>query len=120
MTTASAAGRRPSRGQCWLETLVLGAGLPVAIWFLPKLISFSFAAALHGSPEQRFFYLVPGVAAEWLFVAGLWFALRRRGERFKDLGVWRVGTWPAWVLALPCGAIDRQQLAAVSKHACSD
>jgi membrane protease YdiL (CAAX protease family) len=30
----------------------------------------------------------------------LWLVLRRRGLSFYDLGVWRLGTWPAWVFAL--------------------
>jgi membrane protease YdiL (CAAX protease family) len=107
MTTASEAGKSPGRGRCWFESLVLGAGIPLAIWGASRLISFSFAAAVDGSPEERFFYwLIAGVATEWLFVAGLWFALRRRGERFKDLGIWRLGTWPAWLLALSLAALS--------------
>jgi membrane protease YdiL (CAAX protease family) len=90
-----------SRLQCWGESLILGLGIPSAIWLVSKLISVSIPAAVHGSPEQRFFFwFSAGVVVEWLFVIGLWFVLRRRGLSFADLGVWRLGTWPAWVVAL--------------------
>jgi membrane protease YdiL (CAAX protease family) len=93
----------PSSGQfrCWAESLVLGLGIPSVIWTISKLISTSIPAAVHGSPEQRFlFWISAGVIVEWLFVVGLWFVLRHRGLSFGNLGVWRLGTWPAWVMAL--------------------
>ena len=78
-----------SRLQCWVESLILGLGIPSAIWAVSKLISVSVPAAVHGSPEQRFFFwFSAGVVVEWLFVIGLWFVLRRRGLSFIDLGVW--------------------------------
>jgi membrane protease YdiL (CAAX protease family) len=84
-----------------VESLILGLGIPAAIWIISKLISFFIPAAVHGSPEQRFLlWILGGVIVEWVFVFGLWFVLRNRGSSFKDLGVWRVGTWPAWLMAL--------------------
>jgi membrane protease YdiL (CAAX protease family) len=89
------------RLQCWGESLILGLGIPSAIWAVSRLISVSIPAAVHGSPEQRFFFwLSAGVVVEWLFVVGLWFVLRHRGLSFRDLGVWRLGIWPAWFVAL--------------------
>ena len=97
----------PGRLQCWVESLILALGIPAAIWAVSKLISVSIPAAVHGSPEQRFvFWLSGGVVVEWLFVIGLWFALRSRGLSFRDLGVWRLGTWPAWVVALIFAALS--------------
>jgi membrane protease YdiL (CAAX protease family) len=93
----------PSSGQflCWAESLILGLGIPSSVWVISKLISTSIPAAVHGSPEQRFlFWLSAGVIVEWLFVVGLWFVLRLRGLSFKNIGVWRLGTWQAWVVAL--------------------
>jgi CAAX protease family protein len=96
-----------SRLQCWVESLILGLGIPSAIWAVSKVISVSIPAAVHGSPEQRFFFwFSAGVVVEWLFVIGLWFVLRRRGLSFTDLGVWRLGTWPAWVVALLLAALS--------------
>jgi len=46
------------------------------------------------------------MVAEWAFVAAVWFMLRRRGSSFKDLGVWRIGTWAAWFLALLLAAVS--------------
>jgi membrane protease YdiL (CAAX protease family) len=93
--------------QCWVESLILGLGIPSAIWAISKFISVSIPAAVHGSPEQRFFFwFSAGVVVEWLFVIGLWFVLRRRGLSFTDLGVWRLGTWPAWVVALLLAALS--------------
>ena len=34
---------------CWLESLILGLGVPAAIWVVSKLISISVPAAVHGS-----------------------------------------------------------------------
>jgi membrane protease YdiL (CAAX protease family) len=101
-TMESAAITQPSgRWQCWIESLTLGLGIPTSIWLFSRFITSSVPAAVHGSPEQRFFFwFISGVIVEWLFVVGVWFLLRHRGSSFKDLGLWRVGTWSAWLLAL--------------------
>lgn len=97
----------PGRLLCWVESLILALGVPAAIWGVSKLISISVPAALHGSPEQRFLlWISAGVVVEWLFVIVLWFALRSRGLSFKDLGVWRLGTWPGWIVALLFAALS--------------
>jgi membrane protease YdiL (CAAX protease family) len=91
----------PGRLLCWLESLILSLGVPAAIWVVSKLISLSIPAAVHGSAEQRFLlWILAGVIVEWVFVVAVWFVLRTRGFSFKDIGVWRLGTWPAWVIAL--------------------
>lgn len=89
------------RLQCWVESLLLGLGMPAAIWAVSRLLTLSIPAAVHGSPEQRFFYwLIAGAIVEWLFVAVLWFVLRRRKLSLSSFGVWRFGTWSAWLVAL--------------------
>jgi membrane protease YdiL (CAAX protease family) len=98
-----------SSGQlvCWLESLIVGLGIPAAIWIVSKLISLSIPAAVHGSPEQRFLlWILGGVIVEWVFVVVIWFVLRTRGSSFEDIGVWRLGTWPAWVIALLFAALS--------------
>lgn len=95
------------RHPCWVDSLVLALGIPVGIWVVSRLISASFPAAVHGSPEQRFFFwFIAGVIVEWLFVVAFWFVLRRRRTSFAAMGVWRFGTWPAWVLALSLAALS--------------
>ena len=97
----------PSQLLCWVESLILALGIPSAIWAVSKLISLSVPAAVHGSSEQRFLlWILGGVIVEWLFVIVLWFVLRTRGYSFKDLGVWRLGRWPAWVVALLLAALS--------------
>ena len=92
---------------CWLESLIVGLGIPAAIWIVSKLISLSVPAAVHGSAEQRFFFwMLGGGIVEWGFVAAVWFLLRTRGSSFKGIGVWRLGTWPAWVMALLFAALS--------------
>lgn len=77
------------------------------IWIVSKLISFSVPAAEHGSPEQRYLlWILGGAIVEWAFVVALWFVMRKRGSSFKSLGVWRLGTWPAWVMALLFAALS--------------
>jgi len=77
MTIATESGSRPYRNRCWLESVILGLGIPAAIWWCQKSFPW-LAAARHGSSEERFFYwFIPGVVVEWLFVAGLWVVLRR-------------------------------------------
>ena len=86
---------------CWVESLILGLGIPAAIWVLSRLISSYVPAATSGSPAQRFLlWILGGVLVEWVFVAAVWSVLRKRGSSFKDIGVWRPGTWSGWVLAL--------------------
>lgn len=95
------------RSRCWLEALVLALGVPAAIWAFSKIVMAVVPLATTGTPEQRWvLWLVGGVAAEWTFVVGLWIVLRRRGSSFRNLGVWRVGTWPGWVVALAAGALS--------------
>lgn len=87
--------------RCWMESLILAFGIPTGIWALSKLITLSIPAAVHGSPGQRFLLSITGVlATEWLFVAALWITLRSRGLSLRQLGVWRMGTWPAWIVAV--------------------
>jgi membrane protease YdiL (CAAX protease family) len=96
-----------SRLRCWVESLVLGLGIPSAIWVVSKIIAVSIPAAVHGSPEQRFFFwFIAGVIVEWTFVVGVCLVLRRRGLSFKELGVWRIGSWPAWLVALLFAALS--------------
>jgi hypothetical protein len=85
----------------------LGLGIPATIWSLSKLIASFIPDAVSGSPEQRFFFwFIAGVIAEWLFVIGVWFLLENRRLSFKDLGVWRKGSWSEWVLALVLAALS--------------
>jgi membrane protease YdiL (CAAX protease family) len=100
-------GSRISRSRCWVEALLVGLGMPAAIWVTNKVIYYSIPAAVHGSHEQRFLWSILGVAiVEWATVIVLWFVLRARGSSFFDIGVWRTGTWPAWVLALGIAALS--------------
>lgn len=100
--SAIAAPGKPSvRVQCWIESLILALATPIAIWGVSKLISISLPLASHGSPERRFLlWSAEGAVVLWAFVIVLWFVLRRRGLSFRLLGVWRLGTWPAWGLAV--------------------
>jgi len=91
----------------WTEFAILGLGLPAAIWLASKLIKLSIPAATHGSPAERFLWWIAGPAiAEWLFVLGVVLVLRHRQRSLKDMGVWRVGNWKAWVMALPFAALS--------------
>jgi hypothetical protein len=92
---------------CWAESLILGLGIPFGIWAVSRLIALSIPAALHGSREQRFLlWILGGVIVEWSFVIVLWFLLRTRESSFRELGVWRLGTWPAWLLASLIAALS--------------
>jgi membrane protease YdiL (CAAX protease family) len=92
---------------CWVESLTLGLGVPSGIWAVSRLISLYIPVAVHGSPEQRFLlWILGGVIVEWSFVILLWFLLWARQSSFKDLGVWRLGTWAAWTLALLTAALS--------------
>src|SRR5690242_3105751 len=100
-SAVAALENRSGRIRCWVESLVLALGSPLAIWVVSRLISFEIPASSHGSPEQRFLIWASGGAAVlWSFTIALWFVLRSRRLSFHDLGVWRLGTWPAWVVAL--------------------
>ncbi|HEX9309783.1 MAG TPA: CPBP family intramembrane glutamic endopeptidase [Gemmatimonadaceae bacterium] len=107
VSAATGAGRQASRVMCWIEFLILGLGLPATIWIVSKIITLSIPAALHGSPGQRFLLWITGPSiAEWLFVIGVALVLRRRGLSFRNLGVWRIGNWLAWLIALSFGALS--------------
>jgi membrane protease YdiL (CAAX protease family) len=95
------ASHSAGRLRCWLKSLILGLGIPAGIWVVSGVISLSIPSAVHASPEERYFlWLSAGVIVEWLFVLALWIWIRNRGSSFANLGVWRFGTWPAWVIAL--------------------
>jgi hypothetical protein len=102
-----AVSRFSDRVRCWVESLVLALGSPLAICGVSRLISFSIPAASYGSPEQRFLiWASKGAVVLWSLVIVLWLVLRSRGLSFHDLGVWRLGTWPAWVLAFLFAALS--------------
>ena len=85
----------------WTEFVILGLGLPAAIWIAAKLIKLSIPAATHGSPGERFLWWIAGPAiAEWLFVLGVVLLLHQRQVSLSDIGAWRVGNWKAWVFAV--------------------
>ena len=91
----------------WTEFVIMGLGLPAASWLASKLIKLSIPAATHGSPGERFLWWITGPAiAEWLFVLAVVLVLRRRQLSLKDIGVWRVGNWKAWVFALAFAALS--------------
>jgi membrane protease YdiL (CAAX protease family) len=92
---------------CWIESLILGLGVPAAIWVVSKIISVSVPAAVHGSLASRFLlWILGGVIVEWSFVIALWFVLRNRRSSFRELGVWSFGRWSAWVVALLFAALS--------------
>ena len=45
---------------CWVESLILGLGVPAGIWVVSRLISLYVPAAVHGSREQRFLFWILG------------------------------------------------------------
>ena len=97
----------PSRLLCWTESLILGLGTPAAIWVVSRIISLSVPAAIHGSLASRFLlWILGGVIVEWSLVIALWFVVRSRRSSFRDLGVWGLGTWTAWVMALLFAALS--------------
>jgi membrane protease YdiL (CAAX protease family) len=106
-TTVPGVRNVPSRPRCWIESGVLAFGAPAVIWAVSKVITSYVPAALHGTPEQRYWlWACGGLIQEWSFVGALWLVLRKRGLSFRDLGVWRSGTWPAWVVALGMAALS--------------
>jgi membrane protease YdiL (CAAX protease family) len=90
----------------WTEFLILGLGLPAAIWLATKLIKLLISRATQGSPGERFLWWITGPSiAEWLFVLGVVLVLRHRRLSLKDIGAWRAGNWKAWVFALAFAAL---------------
>src|SRR5260370_33440422 len=82
------------RLRCWIESLILGLGVPTAFWATTKLISNSVPAAAHGTPGRRFLlWIAGGVIVEWAFAIVLWFELGTRGYSINGLVVWCFGTW---------------------------
>lgn len=95
------------RLRCWIESAILAFGAPAVIWVVSKLIASWIPAALHGTTEQKFWlWACGGFVQEWSFVGALWLVLRKRGSSFKAFGVWRSGTWLAWVVALGIAALS--------------
>jgi membrane protease YdiL (CAAX protease family) len=102
-------GRAVNRSlvRLWTEFVILGLGLPAAIWLASKLTKLSIPAATHGSQGERFLWWIAGPAiAEWLFVLGVVLVLRHRQLSLRDIGVWRVGSWSAWGFALFFAALS--------------
>ena len=95
------------RGWCWMEALILALGSPALIWAFSQVVKATVPLSATGTAEQRWvLWLVGGVVAEWVFVAGLWMVLRSRGSSFRNLGVWRAGTWTGWLVALAAGGLS--------------
>jgi membrane protease YdiL (CAAX protease family) len=100
-------GTRPRRRDCWWAFILIGCGLPGAIWLCSRLINMLFPVAAHGSPEQRFLlWIVGGAIPEWLFVGIVWYVVRARGSSFSQLGVGNRGTLAAWIIAISAAALS--------------
>jgi membrane protease YdiL (CAAX protease family) len=94
------------RRRCWFEWLALGFGLPALIAAFSKLVSLAVPTARTGALGQRYLWSLAGpVAAEWVFVAAVFFVLKRRGESLRSLGLERMGNWAGWITALLFAAI---------------
>ncbi len=92
--------------RCWLEWCILAFGLPGLIAAASGLVRFAIPAAQHGPLEARYLLsLAGGVIAEWIFVCAAWVFLRANRESFSSLGVWGVGNWAGWTLALLAAAL---------------
>ncbi len=106
-TTVPAVRTAYPRLRCWIESAILAFGAPAVIWAVSRLIASSIPAALHGTIEQRFWlWACAGLVQEWSFVGAVWLVLRKRGSSFRDIGVWRSGTWTAWAVALGVAALS--------------
>ena len=99
---------RHSKIQLWATCLALSLAMPILFLSIQKLLALYVPAALHGSVSQRYLInvVISGGVPEWLTLLGLWLLMRSRAERFRDLGIWRVGTWYAWILALALAALS--------------
>jgi len=90
-----------SKRRCWMEWAILAFALPVLIAGFSNLTSQVVTRSQIPSIEERYVVSISGgVLAEWAFVVGAWFLLRRRNETFGDLGTWRSGNWAGWSFAL--------------------
>ena len=95
------------RARCWIEALLISLGSAAAIWVCSQLVTRFIPAATSGSDGQRFLLSLTGyVIAEWAFVIALWFVLQNRRSSFRELGVWRFGTWAGWLVALVFAALS--------------
>src|SRR5207237_1995412 len=95
------------RPTCWIEALILGLVVPATIFVRYRIFTFSVPTATNSSPGQRFLLCITGPSiAEWLFVLGLAYVLSRRRLAFRDLGVWLMGNWAAWLIALLFAALS--------------
>jgi membrane protease YdiL (CAAX protease family) len=92
--------------RCWLEWCILAFGLPGLIAAASGLVKLAIPGAQHGSLEERYLLsLAGGVIAEWIFVLAAWLFLRANRESFSSLGVWGIGNWAGWSLALVAAAL---------------
>lgn len=90
----------------WLEWCILAFGLPGLIAAASGLVKLAIPGAQHGSLEERYLLsLAGGVIAEWIFVLAAWLFLRANRESFSSLGVWGIGNWAGWSLALVAAAL---------------
>ena len=107
--------------QLWAEFVVLGLGLPAAIWVASKLIKLSISAATQGSPGERFLWWIAGPAiAEWMFVLGVVLVLRHRQlslQRHRRFARGKLGC--LGICALFRGPCDWRQPALPSPDGCA-
>lgn len=97
-----------SKTRLWLTCLALSLGMAILFLSIQKVLELYVPATLHGSVTQRYVIniFISGGVPEWLTLLGLWLLMRSRGESFRDLGLWRVGKWYAWVLAIGLAALS--------------
>ena len=92
---------------CWVEAACLAFGMPAAVWLSTHLFPALMPSVAQGHDGTRFlFWIMQGAIVEWLFVFAAWAIVRRRGNSFRQLGVWRGGNVGAWALALAVAAIS--------------
>src|SRR2546428_8003498 len=98
-SVGSAVNHSPVR--LWTEFVILGLGLPAAIWVASKLIKLSVPSATQGSPEERFLWWIIGPAvAEGLFVLWEGLVFGFRPPSLEDIGVLGAGRFGALAFSL--------------------
>lgn len=100
-STVSAVRSQPARARGWLTCLAFSLVIPAIFLSLTKLLPMFVPAGLQGSVPLHYWIAIASICtAEWLVVLSVWFILKSRGETFRALGLWRWGTWYAWVWAI--------------------
>jgi membrane protease YdiL (CAAX protease family) len=105
IAASTVSGIQSSKARAWLTAIVLGLAVPIAIVIM--MIGLQFVPLMKtGTHVERYCLIVTATClAEWIVLVIFLLFRKSRLAELREIGLFRFGTWSAWLIALGITAL---------------